>query len=69
MSSPKSDNTTQSDTPRPGVYDTNAPTTTKPSGVGVYDAPSRAGGMSPLVIVGGIVVLLILAFLLFQFVF
>ena len=59
-----------------------APTTTSPttgttaagtggSKIGVYDAPDRpaAGGMSMGLIIGIIVAILVVAFLLFQFVF
>jgi hypothetical protein len=51
------------------VYDTATPATAKNSGPGVYDAPSRASGLPIGMIVGVVVGVLIIAFLLFQFVF
>ncbi len=70
MSSPKSnDKPTAGEGSGARVYDTDASAVTKQSGARVYDAPSRAGGLPMGVIVGIVVVLLILAFLLFQFVF
>lgn len=51
------------------VYDTAAPATAKKSGPGVYDAPTRASGLPIGMLVGIVVAVLIIAFLLFQFVF
>ncbi|NTU80506.1 MAG: hypothetical protein HGA45_14205 [Chloroflexales bacterium] len=72
MSSPKStDKPAAAEGSGAQIYDTDTPAAAKKSGPGVYDTPSRAGGL-PLGImvgVGVVVALLILAFLLFQFVF
>lgn len=51
------------------VYDAATSATAKQSEPRVYDAPARAGSLPLGMIVGIVVVLLILAFLLFQFVF
>lgn len=70
MSNPKSNNKpANAEGTGARVYDTATPSTTKKSGPGVYDAPSRAAGLPLGMIVGIVVALLILAFLLFQFVF
>ena len=70
MSNPKSNDTPAvREETRARVYDTATPAAAKQSGPGVYDAPSRAGGLPLGMIVGIAVALLILAFLLFQFVF
>jgi hypothetical protein len=68
-------NTTSNDTPavaeetRARVYDAATPAAAKQSGPGVYDAPARASGLPLGMIVGIVVALVIVAFLLFQFVF
>ncbi len=68
-------NTTSNDTPAVAeetparVSDTAMPAAAKQSGPGVYDAPSRAAGLPLGMIVGIVVALVIVAFLLFQFVF
>jgi hypothetical protein len=70
MSNPKSnDKPASAEGSGPRVYDTATTATTKKSGPGVYDAPSRAGGLPLGMIIGIVVALLILAFLIFQFVF
>lgn len=51
------------------VYDPTTPATAKKPGPGVYDAPARASGLPIGTIVGIVVAVLIIAFLLFQFVF
>lgn len=51
------------------VYDTPTPGTAQRSGPRVYDAPARAGGLPLGMIAGAVIALLVLAFLLFQFVF
>lgn len=70
MSNPMSnDKPTAAEGTGPRVYDTATPVVAKKAGPGVYDAPSRAGGLPVGMLVGIVVAVLILAFLLFQFVF
>lgn len=68
MSDPNQSNRpAATDTSGARIYDADA--STKVNKSGVYDAPARAGGVSMAMIVGIIAALLILAFILFQFVF
>jgi hypothetical protein len=70
MSTPKpSDTTTTPESGRTGIYDTAAPTGAGQGKVGVYDAPERRSGPPLGMIIGIVVALLVLAFLLVQFVF
>lgn len=70
MSNPKSnDQSTAAEGAGARVYDATTPAAAKKSGPGVYDAPARSSGLSVGMIVGIVAALLIIAFLLFQFVF